>query len=60
MDADDLEPVKKQPEKRNLEVMSVEALSEYIQELEAEIERVKAEMERKKSARSSAEGLFKK
>ena len=38
--------------------MSVEALGAYIGELEAEIERARQVIERKKSARSAADGVF--
>ena len=43
----------------DLDVMSVEALGEYIEELEAEIERVKAKISSKKDARGAAESFFK-
>lgn len=59
MDIDDLEPKSKKPEIKNLEVMSIEALGEYIEELELEIERVTAEIELKKAAREGAESVFK-
>ena len=58
-DTDDLEPPKKKPEVRDLEVMSIEALEEYIAEMEAEIQRVKAAIRAKQSARVSAESVFK-
>ena len=47
-------------EPRNLEVLSIEALGEYIAELEAEIARVQAEIEAKKAHRSGAEAAFRK
>ena len=59
VDTDDLEPPKKKPEVRDLEVMSIEALEEYIAEMEAEIQRVKAAIRAKQSARVSAESVFK-
>ena len=59
MSWDDLEPAKKPPETRDLEVMSIEALGEYIADLEAEILRAKAIIAAKKSVRAGAEGLFK-
>ena len=37
MDIEDLEPQSKKPGIKNLEIMSIEALCEYIEELEAEI-----------------------
>ncbi len=38
MDTDDLEPPRKKTEQKDLEVMSIEALGEYIEKLEEEIE----------------------
>lgn len=61
MDTDDLEPRKpKQVEPKDLEVMSVEALGEYIDELEAEINRVRQAIAVKRDARSAADAFFKK
>ena len=60
MDLDDLEPTKKKPTLKNLEVMSIEALGEYIAELKAEIARVEGEIAAKRTARSCAEAFFKK
>lgn len=60
MDADDLEPQKKAKPKKDLEVMSIEALQEYIEELEAEISRVRDSIASKEDARASAESVFKK
>ena len=59
MDADDLEPQKGKPKRKDLESMSIEALGEYIAELEAEIERTKLMIAGKESARSSADSVFK-
>jgi uncharacterized small protein (DUF1192 family) len=59
MDADDLEPKKKKPVPRNLDVMSIAALEEYIGELEAEIVRVRQAIAGKEKARSSADRFFK-
>ena len=59
MDIDDLEPQKKQAPKKDLDVMSIEALGEYIEELEAEIERVRAAIKLKEAARQGAESVFK-
>ena len=36
MDTDDLEPVEKKPDQKDLEIMSIEALREYIAEMERE------------------------
>ncbi|MDP7601419.1 MAG: DUF1192 domain-containing protein [Rhodospirillales bacterium] len=60
MDTDDLEPIVKKPEIKDLEVMSIEALGEYIDELQVEIKRVEVEIELKKKARAGAEDVFKK
>ncbi|MBT4934045.1 MAG: DUF1192 domain-containing protein [Rhodospirillaceae bacterium] len=59
MDTDDLEPEKKKAEQKDLEVMSIEALGEYIEELEAEISRVRAAIALKNDAKSGAESAFK-
>ena len=60
MDEQDLEPREKKPDLKNLEVLSIEALEDYIGELQAEIERVREEIKRKNSARSAAESVFRK
>lgn len=60
MDEQDLEPTTRKPDLKNLEVLSIEALQDYIAELEAEIERVRAEIGRKNSARNAAESIFRK
>jgi len=60
MDERDLEPREKKPDLKNLEVLSIEALEDYIGELQAEIERVREEIKRKNSARSAAESVFRK
>jgi uncharacterized small protein (DUF1192 family) len=59
MDTDDLEPIVKKAEIRNLEIMSVEAIGAYIAELQMEIKRAEAEIELKKKARQGAEDVFK-
>jgi uncharacterized small protein (DUF1192 family) len=59
MDADDLEPKKKKPAPKNLEVMSIEALNEYIGDLEAEIARVRDAIAGKRKAKSGADKFFK-
>ncbi len=58
MDAQDLEPRKVKPKPRNLDELSIEALDEYIAELEAEIARVRSAIDEKQSARSGAEQAF--
>ena len=60
MDERDLEPLTKKPDIKNLEVLSIEALEDYIAELQLEIDRARQEIERKKSARSAAESVFRK
>ena len=59
MDPEDLLPRKVQPQKKNLEIMGVSELEEYIADLEAEIARARAAIESKQSHRSGAEALFK-
>ena len=60
MDMDDLEPKKQPQPKKNLEVMSIEALNEYIEELRTEIARVERAITLKESAKNAAEAVFKK
>jgi len=59
MDILDLEPRTPKPELKNLDEMSIEALQEYIEELELEIERVKEAISVKNQARDGAESVFK-
>lgn len=59
MDIDDLEPQKQKPAPKNLEVMSIAALNEYIGELEAEIARVREAIAGKEKARNGADRFFK-
>lgn len=58
MDTDDLEPKKQKAAPRNLDEMSIEALHDYIAELEAEIERVRQSIGSKEKARMGAESVF--
>ena len=60
MDLNDLEPKNVKPKPINLEVKSIEALYEYIGELEDEINRTKNEISAKEVARKGAEKVFKK
>ncbi|UCH75646.1 MAG: DUF1192 domain-containing protein [Rhodospirillales bacterium] len=60
MDDEELPPQARQPDLKNLEIMSVEALEDYIGELEAEIARVRAEIAKKQQAKSAAESVFRK
>lgn len=59
MDLDDLEPRKRPQQKKNLEVMSLEELDDYIAELKAEIARTEQEIAKKRDHRSSADAIFK-
>lgn len=59
MDMDELEPVKKKPVLKKLEEMSLEALGDYIDELEAEIARTREAIAHKEEARQGAESVFK-
>jgi uncharacterized small protein (DUF1192 family) len=60
MDLDELEPTKKPAEAKNLEVMSIAALEDYIAELQAEIDRVREAIAAKQAQRGAAESLFRK
>ena len=59
MDLDDLAPAPKKKEIKNLDVLSVEALHEYILELEEEIQRIKEAIILKEGARTNADSFFK-
>jgi uncharacterized small protein (DUF1192 family) len=59
MDTDDLEPPKKKQQIKDLDVLSIEALGEYIDELQAEIDRVREKIAFKEKARQGAESFFK-
>lgn len=52
MEDEDLEPRKQKPVVKNLDILSIEALEEYIVELQAEIERVRAEITKKQDRKS--------
>ncbi len=60
MDWDELDPRKKAPERRNLDVMGIEELRDYIAGLEDEIARARAMIDSKRGARAGAESFFKK
>lgn len=60
MDEQELEPLTKRQKPKDLEVMSVDALKEYIAGLEAEIERARAAIAAKESHKTAAETFFKK
>jgi len=59
MDTDDLEPPEKPKERLDLEEMSIEALGERIEELEAEIAKIREVITGKQGARSAADDAFK-
>jgi uncharacterized small protein (DUF1192 family) len=59
-ETDDLEPLKKKSQPRNLDPMSVEELREYITVLKAEIVRVEEKIKAKQSHASAAASFFKK
>ncbi len=59
MDPEDLEPRLQPKPVKALEPMSVEALTDYIAELEGEIERAQKMIDSKQSARGAAETFFK-
>ena len=58
MDTDDIEPLSKPQELKDLEVMSIEALNTYIEKLKTEIERAEAQIASKKSHRNTANSFF--
>lgn len=59
MDLEDLEPRKQKPKPKDLDIMGVEELEDYLAELQAEAERVKEKITAKKAYLSGATGLFK-
>ena len=59
MDIDDLEPQHQKPKPKNLDEMSIEALGEYIADLESEIARARETISAKQSAQHAADSVFK-
>ncbi|MFO0995509.1 MAG: DUF1192 domain-containing protein [Alphaproteobacteria bacterium] len=59
MEPEDLEPRKRKVEPRNLDIMGVKELEDYIAELEAEIARVRGVIAKKTTHKSAAESFFK-
>jgi uncharacterized small protein (DUF1192 family) len=59
MDEEDLLPQRQKPKPRDLTVLGVAQLEEYVAELEGEIIRARAEIAAKRNQRSGAEILFK-
>lgn len=60
MDIEEEEKANKKQRVKNLEEMSIEALEEYIAQLEAEIARTREKIEEKEMAKNNAESVFKK
>ena len=59
-DLDDLDSKQKKSQPRNLDVMNIDDLKEYVVVLKAELERVEAKIKAKQSHASAAASLFKK
>ena len=59
MDTDELEPRKKKPAPKDLTVLGIADLEEYIEELTAEAERARAMIVSKKAALNGAAAFFK-
>lgn len=59
MDEEDLLPQRQKPKPRDLTVLGVAQLEEYVAELEGEIARARVEIAAKRKQRGGAENLFK-
>jgi len=59
MDEEDLAPQRQPPKPKDLTLMGIEELEEYIARLDSEIARARAEIGAKQRQRSGAEALFK-
>ena len=59
MDTDDLEPRLPKPKPKDFDDMSIEALHEYIADMEADILRAREAIAAKKAARQGADAVFK-
>lgn len=59
MEDNDLDPLTKRPKLKDLDVMSIEALTEYIAGMRTEIERAEAAIAAKESHRAAADSVFK-
>lgn len=59
MELEDLEPRKAITKPKDLELLGVEELGEYLAELETEAARVREKIAAKKAYKSGAESLFK-
>ena len=58
MEEDDLEPRNEKPPPKNLAGMSIDALHEYIGELEAEIQRARETIASRQEALGAADSVF--
>ena len=59
MDEEDLAPQRQKPKPKDLTLMGIAELEEYIAGLDSEIARARAEIAAKQKQRSGAEALFK-
>ena len=59
MDEEDLLPQRQKPKPRDLSLLGIAELEEYIADMESEIARVRAEITEKRKHRGGAEALFK-
>jgi uncharacterized small protein (DUF1192 family) len=59
IDEDDLAPQRQPPKLKDLTLMGIAELEEYIAGLEGEVARARAEIAAKEKQRSGAEALFK-
>ena len=59
MDEEDLLPQRQKPKPRDLTLLGIAELEEYIAGLEAEVARARGEIAAKQKQRSGAEALFK-
>ncbi len=59
MDEEDLAPQRQKPKPKDLTLMGIEELDEYIAGLDSEIARARAEIAAKRKQRSGAEAIFK-
>ena len=57
---DENEPLKKKPQLKKLDSLSIDELQDYITELKSEITRTEAEIARKKASSAAADMFFKK
>ncbi|MAQ70883.1 MAG: DUF1192 domain-containing protein [Alphaproteobacteria bacterium] len=58
-DDDDLPRMNSQAKVKDLEVMSIDELEEYIAKMEEEIDRVRVEIKKKKAHKDAASSFFK-